>query len=79
MGLMKDVKGHLVKTQAERAMKEGRQIFVCRFDPGMTAKHNASGSISGVAEMIESVEGAGWKLDRFIEAPEHAFTGLFRR
>ena len=79
MGFIKDAKANTVKAHAERAVNEGRKVFVCRFDPGMSSKHGVSGSVSGVAEMIESVEAAGWKMDNFQTTSDHAIIGLYRR
>lgn len=61
MGLIKNVKQNMVRTEAERAIAEGRRVFTPMLNTGMT-QHSMSGSIAGWAEMIEAVEDCGWKL-----------------
>jgi hypothetical protein len=62
MGLIKDTKASGLRGEAERAMKEGRSIFAPKLNTPMT-HGGLSGSIPGWAEMIEAVEGVGWRLD----------------
>ena len=61
MGFIKDTKANMVRQEAERAIQQGRTIFAAMLNTPIT-QHTLSGSVAGWAEMIESVEGAGWKL-----------------
>jgi hypothetical protein len=64
MGRIKDAKANTVRSEAERALKEGRSIYTPKLNTPMT-HGGLSGSIPGWAEMIEAVEGVGWRLDRW--------------
>jgi hypothetical protein len=61
MGWVKDAKQRELGVEARRALEEGRTVFAPMLNTPMT-QHSLSGSIAGWAEMIESVEQAGWKL-----------------
>ncbi|WP_326806047.1 hypothetical protein OIE49_36545 [Streptomyces sp. NBC_01788] len=63
MGWIKDAKADMIRQDAERAINEGRTVFVCRINQGFM-QGNMSGSLSGVAEQIEAVEALGWQLDQ---------------
>lgn len=63
MGFIKDVKAQTMSTHAQRALQEGRRVFVCRINHGMSAV-GTSGPLSGVAEQIEAIEALGWRMDR---------------
>ncbi|WP_020118821.1 hypothetical protein [Streptomyces canus] len=63
MGFIKDAKAKSIAEQAARAISEGRQVFACRVNEGGW-NDNWGGSLSGVAEQIEAVESAGWRLDQ---------------
>ena len=71
MGWIKDAKAEAISKEAQRALDEGRTVFVCRVNQG-SLQSNYSGSLSGVAEQIEAVEALGWKL---IKRPSHMTTG----
>ncbi|HEX5995974.1 MAG TPA: hypothetical protein VFY84_12600 [Jiangellales bacterium] len=61
MSWVKDAKAQSVAKEAQRAVSEGRYVFVCRINnPALS--HQMSGSVSGVAEQIEAIEQAGWWL-----------------
>lgn len=83
MGFVKDVKVSKIAGEAQRAIQEGRSVFLCRINVGMTDA-GASGTVAGgAAEIIEGVESAGWRLDQMSYttdrkgAPEGYY--LFRR
>jgi hypothetical protein len=62
MGIMKASKVGSIRTDAERARSEGRTVFLARYwDEVMTFQ--GTGSVSGAAEVIESVEAAGRRLE----------------
>jgi hypothetical protein len=62
MGFMKSTKIGSIRTDADRAIKESRTVFLARYwDEVMT--YQGTGSVSGAAEAIESVEAAGWRLE----------------
>jgi len=61
MSLIKDAKAATLAREAQRAIEEGRWVFICRINnPALS--HQMSGSVSGVAEQIEAVERCGWWL-----------------
>lgn len=70
MGWIKDAKVEAMTKEAKRALDEGRTVFVCRINQGMT-QVNVSGSLSGVAEQIEAIESLGWQLDQANFAHDH--------
>jgi hypothetical protein len=83
MGLIKDAKVNKISAEASRAIQEGRSVFLCRINVGMTDS-GMSGTVGGgAAEIIESVESLGWRLDQMSYttdrkgAPEGYY--LFRR
>jgi hypothetical protein len=62
MGFMKASKVGSIRADAERARSEGRTVFLARYwDEVMSFQ--GTGSVSGAAEAIESVEAAGWHLE----------------
>jgi hypothetical protein len=69
------------ETAAKRAAEEGRSVFA------WVAKDSVSGKsreLVSLGVQIESIEGAGWKLDRFVPQwtaldGTHRTTLLFRR
>jgi hypothetical protein len=63
MGMIKNAKAAVISTEAQRAVDEGRTVFVCRINQGVT-QIDWSGSLSGVAEQIEAIEKLGWQLDQ---------------
>lgn len=62
MGMFKDVKVATITQHAERALQEGRFIFLARINVPINDLAGFSGPVSGVAEQIEAVERAGWTL-----------------
>lgn len=61
MGFIKDAKANMLAQEAQRARQEGRTVFAPKLNTPAT-HHTISGSIPGWAEMIESVEAAGWQM-----------------
>jgi len=61
MGFFKDQKSANLATEAERAVEEGRTVFAPKLKTPAT-HHGMTGAVAGWAEMIESVEQAGWRL-----------------
>ncbi|MEU3369826.1 hypothetical protein ACFYM2_26940 [Streptomyces sp. NPDC006711] len=70
MGWIKDAKAEAISKEAQRALDEGRTVFVCRVNQG-SLQSNYSGSLSGVAEQIEAVEALGWQLDQASFSHDH--------
>lgn len=64
MGFLKDVKTDKIAGEAQRAIQEGRSVFLCRINVGMTDAGGSGTVGGGAAEIIESVEGIGWRLDQ---------------
>ena len=69
-------------TTAARAVKEGRTVFLYRFNvPAMNSGY--SEPISGAAEVIEGVEKQGWRFGDFAYDAKQSSHGavllLFRR
>ncbi|WP_036453699.1 hypothetical protein [Mycolicibacterium smegmatis] len=61
MGFIKDAKANMLREEAQRAIQQGRTVFVAMLNTPIT-HHTMSGSVAGWAEMIESVEACGWHL-----------------
>ncbi len=61
MGFVKDLKSGTAASHATRALQEGRTVFVYRYNVPATSS-GFSGPVEGAAEVIESVERAGWVL-----------------
>ncbi|MGW4567074.1 hypothetical protein ACWEN3_33330 [Streptomyces sp. NPDC004561] len=70
MGWIKEAKANAIKEHAQRAIAEGRTVFVCRVNQG-ALQSNFSGPLSGVAEQIEAVEELGWQLDQASFSHDH--------
>lgn len=64
MGIFKDAKSNMLTTEAERAIAEGRTVYVPKLNTPATAA-GLSGAVPGWAEMIEAVEAVGWRLDQW--------------
>lgn len=61
MGIVKDAKANLARTEASRARTEGRAVFIYRCNVPAFGS-GFSGSVSGAAEVIETIEAQGWSL-----------------
>ncbi|GGY72096.1 hypothetical protein [Streptomyces xanthochromogenes] len=70
MGWIKDAKAEAIGKEAQRALDEGRAVFVCRINQG-TLQSNFSGPLSGVAEQIEAIEALGWELEQASFSHDH--------
>ena len=68
MGFIKDAKAKSLGEQAARAIQEGRVVFAARVNEGGW-NSGYGGSLSGVAEQIESVEAQGWRLEHSSALP----------
>ena len=82
MGKIKDAKADILRTQAARAVEEGRTVFAPMLNTPKT-QPRISSSIAGWAEMIEAVEGEGWELTHWstttdVQGRPQAYP-LFRR
>ena len=82
MGIIKETKVSVAHSEAARAVQEGRTAFVYRLNIPASSS-GFSGSISGAAEVIESIEGNGWLLSNMAYDGRHSRNGalmlLFRR
>jgi hypothetical protein len=82
VGWIKGAKAESIGQHAARAVAEGRAVFACRVNEGGWGG-DWGGTLSGVAEQIEAVEGQGWHLDKASFLPgkgEHVSAFLiFRR
>ena len=67
---------------ATRAIQEGRTVFVYRYNVPFSSS-NFSGSVSGAAEVIETIEAKGWALTQMAYDERQSSNGsalmLFRR
>ena len=61
MGFIKDAKANTAASHAARARQEGHTVFLYRQNIGATSS-GFSGPVTDMAEVIESVEQAGWHL-----------------
>jgi hypothetical protein len=82
VGIVKDAKTNLAHTEAARALSEGRTVFVYRCNvPAFSS--GFSGSVSGAAEVIETIERLGWSLANMAydgaQSRNGALVLLFRR
>lgn len=82
MGIVKDAKANVARVEAARALAEGRAVFVYRCNvPAFSS--GFSGSVSGAAEVIETIEGQGWSLSNMAydgaQSRNGALVLLFRR
>lgn len=76
MGLIKSAKTSGAMSDADRARKEGRPIFIYRFEmPHWGAGY--SGSVSGAAEVVEAIESAGWTMTHITESAGEGRRGAF--
>jgi len=69
MGKIKDAKADILRTQAARAVEEGRTVFAPMLNTPKT-QPRISSSIAGWAEMMEAVEGEGWELTHWSVAAD---------
>ncbi len=69
MGWIKNAKANLLSEEAARAAAEGRTVFAPMLNTPVT-HHTMSGSVAGWAEMIESIEAEGWRLDEWSVAAD---------
>lgn len=78
----KQAKANVALDHAQRAREEGRTILVYRQNVGALAG-GFSGPVQAAAEVIESIEGAGWRLEHFTYDEEQSRHGalllIFRR
>jgi hypothetical protein len=81
MGFIKQAKTVGAMQEAERARKEGRPVFVYRFEMPHWGS-SQSGSVSGAADVIDAVEASGWALTNITgtagEGNRGAFVMVFR-
>jgi hypothetical protein len=82
MGIVKDAKANVARAEAARALSEGHAIFVYRCNVPAFGS-GFSGSVSGAAEVIETIESQGWSLSNMAYGGAHSRYGalvlLFRR
>jgi hypothetical protein len=76
MGFVKKFKSDSAGGNALRARDEGRTVYVHRFEmPHWGSGY--SGSVSGAAEVIESIEDQGWKLTHITDSAGEGHRGAF--
>jgi hypothetical protein len=64
MGFMKESKAAGVTSDAQRAIDEGHKVFVVQLRAPMMMTASLTRQVPGFAEVMESVEGLGWVLDK---------------
>lgn len=71
-GWAKKAKGSMLREEAARAREEGHTVFVPMLNTGFWERTSAmySAPVSGWAEMIESIEGEGWRLEQWSVATD---------
>jgi hypothetical protein len=63
MGIMKQAKADSMATKAKVALGQGHKIFVVQLRGGYGHTPALSRPVQDVAEQIEAIEAAGWRLD----------------
>lgn len=82
MGIFKKTAADNIEGNARRAHNEGHSVFVAQFRGAVSHTPSLTRPISGMAERIEAVEDAGWKIDQFTAVPYKGnitVVALFRR
>ena len=82
MGFIKKGKEEALAKEAVRAVEEGRTVFTPLLN-APTTHHGMTGAVPGWAELVESVEDAGWRLEHWSVAVDNKGKAeaypLFRR
>jgi hypothetical protein len=67
MGIFKGARNAVLSGEARRAVEEGRTVFAPMLNVPITQQYSAtvSGAVTGWAEMIESIEAEGWRLEHW--------------
>lgn len=82
MGFVKGVKAADAGQAAAIAARDGRSVFLYRFNIPMTSS-GFSGPVKDAPEVIERIERNGWRLDHMAYDPRQSENGavllLFRR
>lgn len=69
MGFIKNAKTNLVLDAARKARESGRQVFAAVLNsPGL--RPDMSGGIDQWADMIDTVEAEGWRLEQWTVAQD---------
>jgi hypothetical protein len=69
VGFLKDRRADTAGAHAMRAREEGHEVYVHRFKlPSMTGIGYGGSPVSGAAEVIESIEQSGWRLEHISHA-----------
>jgi hypothetical protein len=77
VGFLTDAKAQQAAKHATRAATEGRTVFVLLVNvPKLAAEGQP---VSGVAEQVEAVEAAGWRLHSLSARDAGSMVALFRR
>jgi len=77
MAFLKNMKADIAAKHAARAAGEGRTVLVFLVDVPKAAGEGQP--VSGVAEQIEAIEAAGWRLDSLGARDAGSMIALFRR
>lgn len=82
MGLVRQGRVDTMGTHAQRALMEGRTVFVCQIRGPMSHSPKLTRPIPDAAEVIEQVERTGWhldKMDSLVYENNTTIVCLFRR
>lgn len=69
MGFIKQAKADSMAASAQRAIVEGRKVFVVQIRGAMHNTLAMSHPVADVAEQIEAIEAVGWRLDQLTAVP----------
>ncbi|CAM5535749.1 hypothetical protein [Streptomyces canus] len=74
MGFINDTKAQMAATEAQKARQRGQTVLVYKFIEANT-NSKSTAPMTGMADQIQAVEAAGWRLDQMAAAEGKAFTG----
>jgi hypothetical protein len=77
MGFRTNVKASRADEGAHRALTEGHTVYVHKVGFNAQARATGGASVGGVAEAIEAIEAAGWRLDH-VTATDATVIMVFR-
>lgn len=74
MGFINNAKADIATSAARKARQDGQRILVYKFIEANTASKSTA-PMTGIADQIQAVEAAGWRLDQMSAAEGKAMTG----
>ena len=74
MGFINDAKANVAGNEALKARQRGQSLLVYKFIEANT-NSKSTAPMTGIADQIQAVEAAGWRLDQMAAAEGKALTG----